>query len=195
MPRPHLPFVLLPLAASLLACAGLGWGSVPITDVDKAVPFTAADLARTHGTPVDPALETWSMERLPGGEYDLDYQFDHTDGEPVVLIISSLSRNKDAASARESFVAVKAGLSIGFATEDLQRTERPELCSLGDVCQCDEMVNGGTPVGTVCILRDGANVAMVQIVGALWSEPGEVDQALGPMMARMADWNPQQTPE
>jgi hypothetical protein len=195
MPRARLALALLPLGASLLACAGLGWGPVAVTDVDKAVPFTAAELAVTHGTPVDPALETWSMERLPEGEYDLDYEFDNTDGDPVVLLISSLSKNKDAGSAKQSFAAIKAGLAIGFAGEDMQRTERPELCSLGDICICEELASGGIPVGTQCIVRDGANVALVQMVGALWTEAGEVDQALGPMMARMANWNPRQKPE
>jgi len=179
----------------ILGCAGLGVGEVEMTPQDTQVPFTARELAQTHDTPVDPSRETFTMERDFGGSYTLNYTFDQSDDDPVLFINSLLSKETSPADALTTYGVYKSVVALQFLSEGIEQKQRPELCTLGDTCSCDALFYEDNEVGTQCVLLKGHTVAMIQVVGAIWTEPGEVDTALGPMMARLKAWKPTQRPE
>ena len=180
---------------TILGCSGLGVGPVEMTAADRALPFTAQELAQTHGTPSDPAFESFTMERELDGSYSLEYQFNHSDSEPILVLSNLLAREQDAGDALITYGIYETVMAVTFASEDIERKPRPELCSLGDRCTCNGIVTEVGEVGTQCVIADGRSVAMVQVIGAVWTEPGEIDTALGPMLDRLRVWEPTQTPK
>lgn len=179
----------------ILGCAGLGGGPVEMTEADRQVPFTVFELAKRFDIEVDPSRESMVMEREFDGSYTINYVHDQTDDDEVLYLHVLLAHERSAEDAVATYGVFKTVIAAQFLGEELERPDRPELCSLGDLCSCNGLVNAVAEVGTQCFIVDGSNVAMVQMIGAMWSEPGEVDAALGPMMERMKAWNPTQRPE
>ncbi len=197
MPAPHQSSLLLLVSClgCILGCAGLGVGEVQMTPQDKLVPFTARELAQTHDTPVDLSRETMTMEREFGGSYTITYTFDHSDADPVLVINNLLTRENTAGDAYTTYGVLKSVIALQFMSEGIEQQDRPELCTLGSTCDCDGLFHAGAEIGTQCFLLDGHSVAMVHMIGAAWTEPLEVDAALGPMLARLTSWQPTQQPE
>ena len=187
--------VLCAALVCILGCGGLGGGPVEMTEADRQVPFTVYELAKRFDIEVDPSRESMEMEREFDGSYSINYVHDQSDNDEVLYLHVLLAREASAKDAVTTYGVFKTVIAAQFLGEELERPDRPELCSLGDLCSCNGLVNVVAEVGTQCFIVDGSNVAMVQMIGAMWSEPGEVDAALGPMLERMKAWNPTQRPE
>lgn len=173
-----------------LACGG--GGIVPVTPADKAVAYTASDVARDFGTfTVDPSKETWELEREFDGSYGLSYEYDGTNDEPVLYVQTLLSREKDSADAGITRSAYEIGASIGMAGTDTR--DANELINWG-TSTCQILVNDGNDVGNLCLLQNDNIAGMVMMVGAVWTEPGEATVALQPMFDKLQTWDPKGMP-
>lgn len=173
-----------------LACGGSG--TVPVTPADKAVAYTASDVAREFGTfVVDPSKETWELEREFDGSYGLSYEYDGGEDEPVLYLQTLLSHEKNSSDASMTRSAYEIGASIGMTGTDTR--DANELINWG-TSTCKILMNDGNDVGNLCLLEKDNIAGMVMMVGAVWTEPDEATQSLQPMFDKAATWDPKGMP-
>jgi hypothetical protein len=172
-----------------LACGG---GGVTLTPQDQEVVYTAQDLLRTHPSlSIDPSKETWSLGKSFGA-WELEYEYEDLENtETPLMVVTQITVDKDPDEAKLTYTAVKMGAAIGFSV-GVERVQRDDLLTWGDQDECMVLLNdAGLEVGNYCLLRDGRRTMMWAVVGAVFTEPDEVTEALRPRLEKLATYDPE----
>lgn len=158
----------------------------PVTDADRRLVVTAADLA-PFGLEFDPRAEAMTVRRQMDGTRILqyDYQPRRIDPSNRVFLQSLTFVQNESLTARQMFrmqkIGVRAGLSFGRGKVEL--AEAPELFRGGDERYVALLQRQRSTVGNLFVIRQGRIVHSVILSGMAIEDPQAVQQLLEPMLA------------
>jgi hypothetical protein len=173
-----------------LACGGGGFFTV--TPQDREAVYTANDLLRTHpDLVIDSSNEVWSLAKS-SGTWHLLYEYrDVSDTDSPLLVSTRITVDADPEQAKVTYIGVEAGAPYGL-WQLLERVPRDDLLTWGDEHECVLLLNEhGVKAGNSCVLRDGRYTMMWVVVGAVFTEPDEVTEALRPRLEKLATYDPE----
>jgi hypothetical protein len=172
--------------------AGCGWGSGELAPVeaDERVALTAGAVAPLSmmQAVVDPARETWGIDRAPNGAWTLDYGY--SDDKLIVEGSWVLEPTPGDASWIYDVGYALAKTSWNGA-QGIELVDAPGLLAWGDETDCALARAFQTDLGFVCRGRHQRRAFMVKVFGVQpngEAAPGRLLQ--GPLAAFEA-WDPE----
>lgn len=158
------------------------------TASQRACVITAADLASEFGITVTPADETWSSGRYLDGSIEIDYLYEDSSPD-LVLLNCTLAVENSTSDAKLSlggyWEGTKLGTKLGGGAP-VTFEEAPHIFSWGDASRFAFLKSGGDRYALIFVARKGKKVFFLQIANCLLEEPSEVEAFLKPYLERFA---------
>ena len=151
----------------------------PLTEADKRLLLTAADLARLGGPVVDSSAENWRSLRQGNGSRFILYVYDPK-GEPRVFMYSRLVLLPHPAGARRMYEMDKVMLKLGSGDESY--VPAPGLFPGGGDRSAWFIEKGGQKIGNFFLIREGRFLHSAKLTGLTLHEPADVQNLLGRML-------------
>lgn len=158
---------------------------------DRAAVYTIDDVQRAFpDAPSDPERETWEITRFIDGEWEILYEYDGIDQPDWSMYVNTMTTlSTSAQDAREGYT-IMSGIS-GLVGPDVETRPADEILTLGERHTCSiYLADDGTEAGNVCLVLDGTRVVHWTVTGIVFTEPGSVDDALGPVLERLKAYDP-----
>ena len=176
------------IGSALLGILGIvGVGSLfvlaaeqqPLSSNDKAALLTIEDVALwMENFSPDKSKESFSKKKYLDGAYDIEYEYDDASNEKAPHVMCSISMEKRVSDALISYKTLHTGLSIGYASEEVEQVERNDLFQWGDASRFCLLELEGAPVGIVFSSRKGSRVFLVSISGIYFDDSGSIKELL-----------------
>jgi hypothetical protein len=159
----------------------------PVTEKDKDVLVTAAHFVEwVEDFEVDHSLEKFRKIRNIDRSYELEYEY-----EAESFYLSCLiGVDRTPSDAKQSYIALITGVSIGASLEDMEARERPEMMRWGDQSKCALLYVDDEPVGNLFACRKGKRTFLVIFSGAWFDDAESFRELLEPVLEKLDGYNP-----
>lgn len=186
IPSPILKITLLCAVAVLSAC------SEAVTPQDKALFVTAEDL-RGSGCDVGkvaPQL-SYTKQAIPYLSESLEYKFKATAaGTPCPVVINTtVTISRDAATARADFGAVQTGLRIGLRIAGVALKAREDFYRFGDESAAGYLLKDNKLTGMYFVTRSGRVTYQYLMFGLYFDEGAAFGRFIRVHLQRAAHYN------
>jgi len=179
------------IAAMLIgAVAVVGWqigrqakpvpDPTPLTEADKRLLLTAADVARLVGPAVEPGAENWSSLRQGNATRFILYLYQPKD-YPFSMY-SRLVVLAHPAGARSMYQADKLMMKLG-RPDGVSYVPAPGLFPEGGDRSAWFIEQDGDRIGNFFLIREGRFLQSVKLTGLTLHRPADVRNLLGPMLS------------
>ncbi len=184
------------LIVGLIMVAALTTESHPVYDEDRQVLVTAADLAvYVEGLEPVPAVEVITKERYLDGAWEISYEYDHPQGEPVVYTTCSVMLDAKREDAATTYMSMKVGLGIGLQLAEgdaVRQKERNDLFAWGDQSHNALLMRGSDPVGNAFVARKDTRVFMLVTAGVYFDTADALEELLRPKLEALDRYQPRE---
>lgn len=124
------------------------------------------------------------------GSTEVSYEYDPP-GDEGIFLSSSITVDRSAREARDSFTGMKLGMGLMFSAEkDVDTEERNDLLKWGDESRALVLTAGGQPVGNVFLARKGRRVFFLTIAGVYFDDPEAFGELIVPKLEKMELFEP-----
>lgn len=176
------------LAICVLAALVFTWlaREETVTEKDRDVLLTADHFVEwVEDFEVDPSLETFTKIRNIDRSYELDYEYEAED----FYLSCSIGVDRTPVDARQSYVAMLAGATIGASLEDMEWRERPGMMRWGDQSKCALLYVDDEPAGNLFACRKGKRTLFVMFTG-VWFDAESFRELLEPVLEKLDGYDP-----
>ncbi len=166
--------------------------SEPVTERDKALFVSAGDL-RGSGCDTGTAAPQVSYKKhdIPYISKTIEYNFKAVaDGIPCPVVINiTVTINRDASTARESFGGVQTGLRVGMKLADVQLKDIGEFYHFGDQSASGYLLKNDKISGMYYVTRSGRVVYQYLMFGLYFKNAEAFGAFIRPRLERAAAYD------
>lgn len=152
----------------------------PLTEGDKRLLLTAADVERLGGPAVEPGAGEWKAQRQGSGTRFITY-FYQSSSEPRISIYSRLALFPREDDARRTYKLDTMMAKLG--PEGETKVPAPRLFTEGGDRNAWFIEKDGETIGNFFLVREERFIQSARLTGLTLHEPADVERLLGPMLA------------
>ncbi|HEX6086231.1 MAG TPA: hypothetical protein VF266_17000 [Thermoanaerobaculia bacterium] len=152
----------------------------PLSEADKRLLLTAADIERLGGPAAAPGKEEWTAQRQGTGTRFITYLYESSD-EPRITIYSRLALLPHENDARRTYKLDT--MMMKLSPEGETYVPAPRLLPGGDDRKAWFIWKDREVIGNFFLVREGRFIQSARLTGVALHEPADVEKLLGPMLA------------